>query len=411
MSETRAFRELAAVYRERPIVLFTGAGATLTDPGLDEDYRYGVGTWTELLDRAIEGRVDAGLRRRYANLKTAEPWELAEWVSDRLGPARLRQRVVDAVRGPRDRKGKHRNLPLTGTAERPIKQVAREFLDAAPTMNAVVAFCADLAAVTGARDEQGSYIGFRVEPNRRVRAVVTPNFDPYLEAAASRMFKRDLLKPVAAVDSSAGSLRQIPVHHVHGYVSFADREARRRRRSLVLTKTDYKREWKSADGYSPTLGPQVHFLRHYPTLFIGFSFRDRWIAELLTKIHRERAAAGHPRHYAIVREDEFEGRFRELREELGVEPVPVGRFDEIPGRLGKLYVAGLRKDFRRVLLADETRPAAGADPGPSTRRTTYSAEDCWRILVAMRDGKLPRGRPPGPVEYWDEPAPAETRNG
>jgi hypothetical protein len=294
----KGYGALLEAYSRQPIVVFAGAGATL-DPTRSEE-SYGVGTWFDLLDKIVDKVVEANnnenLRRQYPGQRKQlkdKPWELAEWISQQVNldqpgtPGTLtpfHRLIIEVVRGPKDAKGRHRNLPVTGTTKRPIRQLPSAFLRASPTMNAIVAFCGRLAAVTGARFDDGSYLGFRVEPNQRVRALVTPNFDPYLEAAASRKYKRDLLKPVAAVDSSAGDLRQIPVFHVHGYVPFPpvgesdmDLGERGLRRSMVLTKSDYDKEQKAATAYSPTLGPQVHLMRHYPTLFIGFSFSDQWI--------------------------------------------------------------------------------------------------------------------------------------
>ena len=37
-----------------------------------------------------------------------------------------------------------------------------------------------------------------------------------------------------------------------------------------------------------TMGPQIQYLRHYTALFIGFSFRDRWVRRLLINLDRER---------------------------------------------------------------------------------------------------------------------------
>ncbi len=209
------YKDLLEVYSRQPIVVFAGAGATLADrTRRSEELPYGVGTWFQLLDTIVEASKDETLQRLYARerARTGEPWDLADWISRQVDggqpgtggrPTRFQQLIINVVRGPRDKKGRHRNLPVTGTDKRPIKQLPSPFLRASPTMNAIVAFCGRLAAVTGARFGDASYLGFRVEPNQRVRALVTPNFDPYLEAAASRKYKRDLLKPVAAVPSLA----------------------------------------------------------------------------------------------------------------------------------------------------------------------------------------------------------------
>jgi hypothetical protein len=408
------------VYSRQPIVVFAGAGATRADPARSKG-PYGVGTWGELLDEIVEANNDENLRRQYEQEKerARTPWDLAEWISRQVDggqPATtgtltpFQRLIIQVVRGPKDAKGRHRNLPVTGTPERLIKQLPSAFLGAAPTMNAIVAFCGRLVAITGARFKDGSYLGFRVEPNQRVRALVTPNFDPYLEAAASRKYKRDLLKPVAAVDSGAENLRQIPVFHVHGYVPFPPLNKPGvhhgeqlgeggLRRSMVLTKSDYEREQKSANAYSPTLGPQVHLMRHYPTLFIGFSFSDQWINEVLQTIHSEGRRYNDPgenmrRRFAIVNGKDFSNEYLGyLRDDLGVVPVVVNSFSDIPEVLGSLYQEALERDLpgRRLLsLEDQTRAPREVISGKRRRRRPqYTAEESWRILYEMRDGKFP----------------------
>jgi hypothetical protein len=424
------YRDLLKVYSRQPIVVFAGAGATLADPARSKE-PYGVGTWVELLDKIVEANKDENLRRLYEQKKRAKaPWDLAEWISrqvDGRQPATagtltpFQRLIIEVVRGPKDEQGRYRNLPVTGTTKRLIKQLPSAFLGAAPTMNAIVAFCGRLAAITGARFNDGSYLGFRVEPNQRVRALVTPNFDPYLEAAASRKYKRDLLKPVAAVDSGAENLRQIPVFHVHGYVPFPplDKPGVHRgeqlgegglRRSMVLTKSDYKREQKSADAYSPTLGPQVHLMRHYPTLFIGFSFSDQWIEKVLQTIHGEGRRYDDPgentrRRFAIVNGKGFsKERLGHLRDDLGVVPVVVNSFSDIPAVLGCLYKDALEGDLRGrpLSLEDQTRaPREVISDKRRRRRHQYTAEESWRILREMQDGKFPtKPRHGFEVEHW-----------
>jgi hypothetical protein len=417
------YRDLLEVYFRQPIVVFAGAGATLADPTRSEA-PYGVGTWFDLLDKIVEASKNETLQSQYAGQKeqVKEPWELAEWISRKVNRGQsgtvgtltpFQRLIIQVVRGPTDAKGRHRNLPVTGTKERLIKQLPSPFLEAAPTMKAIVAFCGRLAAITGARFDDGPYLGFRVEPNQRVQALVTPNFDPYLEAAASRKYKRDLLKPVAAVDSSAGNLRQIPVFHVHGYVPFPplrkpDEQPGEAglRRSMVLTKSDYKREQQSANAYSPTLGPQVHLMRHYPTLFIGFSFSDQWINKVLRTIHKEGlqfhdSEENTRRRFAIVNGKKFSKQCLDRLRKLGVVPVVVTSFAEVPAVLGSLYKDALERDLRGLPLSleDQTRaPREAVSDKRKRRRHQYTAEQAWTILHEMRDGKFPTTAQG--IEHW-----------
>jgi hypothetical protein len=394
---------LVRTYRTKPIVVFAGAGATLAAPDPAQGTRFGVGTWTELLDAIVDRAGDAVLRRRYEQQKRtspADPWFLADWIHDQLdGPlvstlsevGMFERLVIDAVRGRND-DGTYRNLPPSRGGA--IRQLPMPFLHAAPTMNAIVALCGELRAVTGSRHPRPRpYLGFRVEPNRHIQALVTPNFDPYLEAAASRKYKRSLLKPVGSV-GSAGSLRQIPVFHIHGYVPFRSEPEYSLTRSLVLTSAEYRIQEDHTSALAPALGPQVHLLRHYASLFIGFSFHDPWIEQNLRSLHEQSGTYGYtatrrlPR-FAIVDGGEFDETRRSwLKTELGVHPIPVDDFAEIPEVLGVLYAAGADRRGRPILLADETSEPPESIEDRRARRRTFTPAQVWEILCDMTNGRM-----------------------
>ncbi len=148
-------------------------------------------------------------------------------------------------------------------------------------------------------------------------------------------------------------------------------------------------------------------MRHYPTLFIGFSFSDQWIEKILQIIHREGRRFDDPgettrRRFAIVKGEEFSGRLDHLRDDLSVVPVVVKRFSEVPEVLGSLYEDALERDLRGrpVSLEDETsEPREEVSDKRRRRRHQYTAEQSWTILREMRDGKL-LTTPPEGVEHW-----------
>jgi len=278
-------------------------------------------------------------------------------------------------------------------------QLSGGFLSAAPTLNAVTAFCASLAGILGGTAAPTLRLG----PNPRVRAIVTSNYDPYLEAAAVTKYRRRLLKPVAAFGSSAGQLGEIPVFHVHGYVQMPSRrrgptpEPRHAFVDPVLSGSDYRRAWRSSNAYSHVIGSQVHLLRHYPTLFIGFSFRDGWINRLLRRLHKERTGRRKPlTHHAVISEQEFDSKPARFFDELGVQPLVVRDFSQLPQALGELYLEGLRVDSggEDLELPVVARGRGAINAALYGRRTDdppleVPPQRCWEILLACRNSSVP----------------------
>ena len=162
------------------------------------------------------------------------------------------------------------------------------------------------------------------------------------------------MKPVAAEGSNAGNLLEIPVYHIHVYVRFPYEFRRQKGRELkpytdlVITTSDYLKAWKSESAYNPTMGPQIHILRHYAVLFIGFSFRDFMINELLTNLNKERSKRnGRLYHYAIMRDKDISSKGKGyLENTLGVKPILVDEFSKIKDILGHLYQQGLVHDYQ-----------------------------------------------------------------
>ena len=170
---------------------------------------------------------------------------------------------------------------LTQGKQHPYKLLKKEFLKNATTLRAISAF---LALPIGKSKIGKKEVNiFRFGANPRVRAVISGNYDPYLEAATSSMFRFPVAKPVAAFGSLAGNLRAVPVHHIHGYVShhiLKETDYIPLQKDLVLTRNSYEKAWNEKDAFCATMIPQIFLLRHYITLFIGFSFSDPMITKI-----------------------------------------------------------------------------------------------------------------------------------
>jgi hypothetical protein len=375
----RNVAELRASYCEKPLALFTGAGVSRsTTPGL------GIDGWDALLSE-IERTLGA---ERAPACEGAEPhpWDRADALAKRFGEDALQDQIVKLVR----REGHFQS----GKYKLPRKA----FRESLPTASALAAFCARLVAVSSSAHEKPRYYG-RFRPNPRVPAVVSTNYDPFLEATASGKFhskKREhLLKPVGALGSTAGSLAQIPVYHVHGYVSpWPDQKAKPASTPFVdpvLTGKAYDRAWED-EAYSPTIGPQVHVLRHFPTLFVGFSFRDEHVNELLKTLADERRGRG-PQHFALVDSKALDAGRRDWFDARGVQAIRWCEPGEIPCLLAYLYAAGLESDIERSgsVRIDEIEPGKGGrrtgrGVGMALRDVSY----LWKAVACADEGRVPK---------------------
>lgn len=334
------YQALEAHYKKYPIALYTGAGVSWSS-----DQKYGLRGWNDFVRDilATDERTDQATLQAFDHKVVDrwqdEPWEMAEWVARRIGPEKFEKHVSAIVQ--REENYEKANKLLSG-----------KYLSTAQTLNAVTAFCGQLNGGRLVEYKSGRRQAIYVtRPNQRVRAVLTSNYDHFLEAASATMYRKPLLKPVGARGSSVGKLDQIPVFHVHGYVPFPERQGKRTPAAPipfvdpVVTRSSYEQAWRSDDVYNFTMGPQIHVLRHYSVLFIGFSFRDAWVNNLLQELNQERKARRDRfYHYALVKEAEAQARGEGFFENLGVKPVRLGSFAEIRPLLSALYQAGLRED-------------------------------------------------------------------
>jgi hypothetical protein len=389
-----AFQRLREHYLERPLVLYTGAGVSHSDTG------QGVGDWDEFLQMLADQHLDAAQLSAYQEASAKEePWDKASLLARALGPAGLRGAIYDHVRSPGVFQKGYPGL------------LQRGFVRHTATLRAVAAFAVSMVAYSVGQRGGGEVVYPRVTANPRVPAILTTNYDPYLEAAASSMFRTRIrtypLKPMGGVGSSVGRVEQTPVFHIHGYVSPFRYDPAKNIINPVLTRSDYESAWDNrADSY--TLGPQVHLLRHHTVLFVGFSFRDRWVRDLLRQIREERElsekrSAGRRRtHFALVPATDVARRGADFFADLGVEPIPWTQPSEVVDVLSALYVAGIAHDISssgalELVELTPVRPNGSRPNGYATHiNDPASAGYFWRNLERAwhnpLDGPLPGTR-------------------
>lgn len=379
--EDPSYHALKKHYMGHPMALFTGAGISWSD-----DDRYGLPNWDKFIrdilvdhddgDRASIAKFDEKIKSEWVD----KPWMMADWVAERCGRGRFKALVVKRVQ----RKENFRKKKL----------LTAKYLDEVLTLNSVSTFCTELIGVV----KRPIRPTISVAPNHRVRAIVTSNYDPYLEAAASTKYRGMILKPVGAFGSHVGSLAQIPVFHVHGYVRFPTEvgEGRELRPFVnpVVTTSDYKEALGYNDAYCPTLGMLIHILRHYSALFVGFSFRDPWINDTLKRLNEERKERlkwDRLYHFALVHRKDIERRGIEFYRGKGVRPISLDSFDEVYDLLRDLYKSALlynhgsgRIEVPRV--KSRTRERTG-------EHIYLTPDQCWELLFRARRLEIPRFDP------------------
>ena len=212
-----------------------------------------------------------------------------------------------------------------------------------PTLHAVGSMCGSLIE------------GERFRPNPRIRAVMTLNIDALLEMYTRARFRGRVLRTVERAAASASSSK-IHSYHLHGYLvrKFASpsREARSREADdrLVLTEQQYFDVVANANGFVNYT--MLYLLREYRFLFVGLSMRDPNLRRALhlsfTERIRELEAEGETtamatsraaRHWAIMvrRDAEIDAATTILLEVIGVKPLWVDAYADIPALLQSLY--------------------------------------------------------------------------
>jgi hypothetical protein len=219
-------------------------------------------------------------------------------------------------------------------------------------------------------NEVSGSIKYHITRNERVSAIVTSNYDPFLQLSASAMFQKPMLHSM-----STGKIIKnfIPVYHIHGYVPppekgflpFLPKHLKEKvtnelenalvRKSSelkafinpILTTKDYKAAWDLQNILSTTLHAQIQYLRYYPTLFIGFSFRDQWINNLLNQLKTQEKRRN-VQHFALLHQDEIQSKGQDFFDSIGINPIPLHNFKELPNLLGLVYQEGIIKDYGKM---------------------------------------------------------------
>ncbi len=363
-----SLRALAEAYCREPIVLYTGAGVSSGfKTAARRDREFGLPVWLPLLREVVReaGGPDSAVT-------SADPWQAAEEaVTACGGRERFESSLVAVIGRPHN-------------YERHNGQLAGPLVRGATTLRATAAFCGRLTAQIAdapKSDARSPRTYFTAARNDRVAAVLTSNYDCFLEAASSNLFRKPVLKPVTALGSLAASLTRSPVFHVHGFVPHPlwQKERIQMVPGLVIRTEDYERAWNEGDVFGTTMAPQIHYLRHYTVLFVGFSFADQYVRKLLCRLKEEFKGNPFRSHFALVPEDGPSD--VELRA-LGVLAIRWHAPEDIASMLGRVYVAGLRAEGAEALVLPEVHSRTHELTG---RTVAYPLDRVWDLINACRN--------------------------
>ena len=346
--------EFVEAYRaaER-ICVFTGAGVSYT-----QDERYRAPGWKQLLrDILIELLGDSrrneaelvlsGLETSHENL-----WDLASAVKS---CATNDESFLQALR---------RAVLRENESVDSYGRLKAKNLRGATTLNAVVAFCSRVR-------ELRKHPCFEVNP--KIEAVLTANYDWFLEAGATAKHQAYRFKPMTR-PSSALRRGSLPVYHIHGYLPYGKPQTRGAKpgqkppnglhptEPLILDREGYECAYRPG---SWTLDILERHIPSHTKVFIGFSFEDRYLRRELLRFSKAPQA---PSHFALMRRDD--DRPLGLLDELvdaRVRPILYEEHSQIPQILAQAYQGSL--------------PAGGAlIPRKGHGPARFSPETVWKML-------------------------------
>jgi hypothetical protein len=192
--------ELCAVYSNENdrMCVFTGAGVSLikTSKYIAPDW------WGLLKDVYSLLCVSQEWNRKYSSFEDlkreySDPWKMADFLMEYIDSTEFGVIIC-------------RVLNERVTKDVIYKRLPRAYLAKAKTLNATIAFCSQIRAK---REHQC------LKPNDRILAVITINYDCFLEAGATTKYQSFPFKPIASKDYEPCE-SQLPVFHIHGYAPY-----------------------------------------------------------------------------------------------------------------------------------------------------------------------------------------------
>jgi hypothetical protein len=263
------------------------------------------------------------LRKEYS-----DPWAMASFLKKEANGERFTEILCELLY--RRTTQKKQKLKPIGADQ--YKRLPMAYLANAETLNSAIAFCSALRAI-------------RTHPcyelNPKVQAVLTLNYDGFLEAGGTQKHNAGRFKPRVSL-KILEKLSKLPVYHIHGYIPYGGRTPER---ELVLTEESYKKAYEN-DGLAQEILKKL--LHEFSALFIGISFDDKRLLQCL----KDLAAEKNPRnHFALIKKGCSPHLLKQL-EGARVFPIIFSNYEQIPTILGYIYKKGLRHPLKAVMESE-----------------------------------------------------------
>ena len=302
-TQTDGLKSLKRAYSEAApdsFGLFLGAG--VNKPAGDVPVTFETFTWPELLEEIYKEncrQYDKSFDQMCAEHKDDWPG-----LAEALVGSMEEESIVDQLD-----KIIYRYLPRGDKDSR----LSKKMLDQAPSLQAAICFSTQI------KERKPKSWTFKRNP--RVGAVVTTNYDFFFGAGWTRY---QAFKSQWKVHTPF-SQRQPPdhgvVYYLHGYIPYALKS----KRELVLTASSYRKYYAPGEF---ALQKLKDVLNKYSLIFLGFSFQDPLVCDLLRKVD----ASSRPQHFAFT-----EAQNANLVSKLGIIPVSFDNYADIAGMLEDVY--------------------------------------------------------------------------
>lgn len=180
--------------------------------------------------------------------------------------------------------------------------------------------------------------------NKRILAVITYNYDNLLETAMNSVLNKSRI-PVSVrgrYPRFEFDLDKLRIYHVHGFIPHFETIETDKNKKFVMAMDQYCSFFNEPMAWETST--QLHFLHHYPVLFIGTSLND-W--NILRLLHESREHRLNSYGYCIAKtitcessklserekrlcSDQINLLRSDLWRSVGINPIYVNEFDDIP---------------------------------------------------------------------------------
>lgn len=299
-----AFKELYKAMPPDKMGLYLGAGINLSPEGITP--RFKTYSWEGLL-HALYQKNHKRFDDSFPTLlkKHHYDWpDISEELAATIGSREMIEQLDEIIYSDIPRKDKYGRL-------------SKRLLNQAPTLHAAICFSAKI------KERTTSYTFRR---NEKIGAILTTNYDFFFGAGWTcyQSFKTHW-KVQTPFSQMTPQPNQRPVYYIHGYLPYSTEETR----DIVLTRDQYNTFYAESGFTKTTLW---NFLHDYLVLFIGTSFTDKPLVDMLTTLKCEKPV----RHFAIVT-PELKNRVTAL----GVRPILIESYAQVANVLADIYCSAL----------------------------------------------------------------------